>query len=108
VLHSNGNYNDIAVVKKYPFTNYRRGDKIEIDNDITCYHYNNGFVYLDEIEANNAVRKFGSSSEVIRGQSIADRLISRVESQPPGKFEYEHVIEHRDRSPERHIYRRKY
>jgi hypothetical protein len=59
-------------------------------------------------EIKDIVRKVGSSSEVTRGQAIADRLIREVNSQPPGKVEFEHRIEHRDSSPERFIYRRNY
>ncbi|CAI2197725.1 10157_t:CDS:2, partial [Funneliformis geosporum] len=50
------------------------------------------------------IRKFGSSLEMTRGQAIADRLIREVNSQPPGKVEFEHRIEHRDSSPERSDY----
>lgn len=93
----------IFCVDAPPFNTWQVGDYLEIDLDITRYEdRTKNFGDL------NVVRKVSSSSEVIRGQSIAERLIREVNSQPPGKVEFEHRIEHRDRSPERFIYRKNY
>jgi len=97
----------------WSINNLKGGDYIEIDLDkIADYPYeyiiDSGYARPARPATSrvSSVSRPSSSNAYRLGQGIADRLIREVNSQPPGRAEFEHRIEHRDRSPERYIYRR--
>lgn len=102
VTFENGNSQQrIDCVNRSPFNSWYAGDYLEIDVDRTKY-YSSGKDFDDTSIVNK------TSLAVAHGRSVARELMRAVDSQDPGKVEYEYRMEYPDGSKGGYIYRRNY